>query len=172
MPRLPNADGRAVRLHLIDVPPLNPNVLRLLDGLLYDYGLLNYNGLLNYRGRCHDCRGRLHNNGFGIVRSRNSRPHYAANHTADESRPEVAAAASPVAAAVVMVATVPAVMNRRRPTPPPARRPLRIIPRIWELRFQRGCKCATVNTCLSSRYNLRDIKIKAQRASPLPFQPL
>ena len=118
MPRLPNADSRAIRLDLINVPTLNPDVLRLLDRLLYDYGLLNYNGLLNYRGRCHDCRGRLHNNGFGIVRSRNSRPHYAANHTADESRPEVAAAASPVAAVVVMVATMPAVMNRRRMVEP------------------------------------------------------
>ena len=52
MPWLPDTDGRAIRLDLIDVPALNPDVLRLLDGLLYDYGLgdnrlLNDNGLLN-----------------------------------------------------------------------------------------------------------------------------
>ena len=64
MTRLPNANSRAIRLDLIDVPPLNPDVLRLPDGLLNDYGLLNNDGLLNNRRRCHDSRGGLHHNGF------------------------------------------------------------------------------------------------------------
>ena len=64
MPRLPNTNSRAIRLDLIDVPPLNPNILRLLDGLLHDYGLLNNDGVLNNCRRCHDSRGGLHHNGF------------------------------------------------------------------------------------------------------------
>lgn len=119
---LPNANSRAVRLDLIDVPPLNPDVLRLLDGLLYDYGLgdnrlLNDNGLLNDRRCRYDCRGGLHNDGLGIIRARQRRPYHATNDSTDEARPEVATAAPPIAA-VMAIAAMPAVMNRRRTMPP------------------------------------------------------
>lgn len=50
MSRLPDANSRAIRLNLIDVPPLDPDVLRLLDRLLNNYGLSD-NRLLNDR-RC------------------------------------------------------------------------------------------------------------------------
>ena len=78
MPWLPDTDGRAIRLDLIDVPALNPDVLRLLDGLLYDYGLgdnrlLKDNGLLN-DSRCrYDCCGGLHNNGLPSLPVENSK---------------------------------------------------------------------------------------------------
>ena len=78
MARLPNSNSRAIRLDLINVPPLNPDIPSLLDGdsrrPLYDHGLgdnrlLNDNGLLNNRRCRYDCRGGLHNDGLGIVRA-------------------------------------------------------------------------------------------------------
>ena len=122
MPRLPNADSRAIRLDLINVPALNPNVLRLLDGLLYDYGLgdnrlLNDNGLLN-DSRCrYDCRGGLYNDSLGIVRASQRRTDDTPDHSADETRPEMATAAPPITTMMVVTA-MPAVMNRRRTMPP------------------------------------------------------
>ena len=95
MTRLPNAISRAIRLDLIDVPPLNPNILRLLDGLLYDCGLgdnrlLNDNGLLK-DSRCrYDCRGGLYNDSLGIVRASQRRTDDTPDHSADETRPEMA----------------------------------------------------------------------------------
>ena len=121
MPWLPDTDGRAIRLDLIDVPALNPDVLRLLDGLLYDYGLgdnrlLNDNGLLN-DSRCrYDCRGGLHNNGLGIIRASQRRPYHTTNDSTDEARPEVATAPPPITT-VMVVATMPTMMNRRRTMP-------------------------------------------------------
>ena len=122
MPWLPDTDGRAIRLDLINVPTLNPDVLRLLDGLLYDYGLgdnrlLNDNGLLN-DSRCrYDCRGGLYNDSLGIVRASQRRTDDTPDHSADETRPEMASATAPVAA-VMMPPTV--MMNRRRTMPLPA----------------------------------------------------
>ena len=122
MPWLPDTDGRAIRLDLIDVLALNPDVLRLLDGLLYDYGqgdnrLLNDNGLLN-DSRCrYDCRGGLHNNGLGIIRVSQRRTYHATNNSADETRPEAATTAPPITT-VMVVTAMPAMMNRRRTTPP------------------------------------------------------
>ena len=117
MPRLPNANSRAIRLDLINVPALNPNVLRLLDGLLYDYGLLNYNGrrLLDDNRLRH--YGRLLNNDRR-ARIDDRSGERTADYSADESRPEVAAAASPVSAMAVMVVDrprMPAMM--RSPVP-------------------------------------------------------
>lgn len=89
MARLPNANSRAIRLDLINVPALNPDVLRLLNGLLYDHGLgdnrlLNDNRLLD-DSRCrYDCRGGLHNDSLGIVRSSQRRTYHATNDSADE----------------------------------------------------------------------------------------
>ena len=75
MTRLPNANSRAIRLDLIDVPALNPDILRLLDGLLYDYGLgdnrlLNDNGLLNHDRLCYDRRRGLNHNRHRVIRTR------------------------------------------------------------------------------------------------------
>ena len=122
MPRLPDADSRTVRLDLIDVPSLDPDILRLLDRLLNNYGLsdnrlLDDNGLLNKRWRRHDRSGGLHNDGLRIVRASQRSTYHATNDTADEARPEVAATAPPIAA-VMVVASMPTVMNRRRAVPP------------------------------------------------------
>lgn len=133
MPWLPDTDGRAIRLDLIDVPALNPDVLRLLDGdsrsdsgdsrrPLYDHGLgdnrlLNDNGLLN-DSRCrYDCRGGLYNDSLGIVRASQRRTDDTPDHSADETRPEMATAAPPITTMMVVTA-MPAVMNRRRTMPP------------------------------------------------------
>ena len=116
MPRLPNADSRAIRLDLINVPALNPDVLRLLDGLLYDYGLGD-NRLLN-DSRCrYDCRGGLYNDSLGIVRASQRRTDDTPDHSADETRPEMATAAPPITTMMVVTA-MPAVMNRRRTMEP------------------------------------------------------
>ena len=133
MARLPNANSRAIRLDLINVPALNPDVLRLLDGdsrsdsgdcrrPLYDYGLgdnrlLNDNGLLNDRRCRYDCRGGLHNDGLGIVRASQRRTYHATNDSTDEARPEAATVAPPITTMMV-VAAIPAMMNRRRTMPP------------------------------------------------------
>ena len=117
MSGLPDAHGRAVRLHLVDIPSLNPDVLRLLDRLLHDHGLLlNHDRLLDDRRSRYDGRSGLNNYGVGVIRTHQSRPHDATDHPANEARPEVPAAASPVTAmaVVVMVAAMPAVVNRRR----------------------------------------------------------
>ena len=122
MSRLPDAHGRSVRLNLIDIASFNPDRLTLDDGLLDDRRLLNndrlgdYGGLLNHNRLGHDCRRGLNHDRLGVIRTRQSRPDYAANHPADESRPEVAPAAPPVAAVIVMVAAVPAVVITPVPT--------------------------------------------------------
>lgn len=122
MPWLPDANSRAIRLDLINVPALNPDVLRLLNGLLYDHGLgdnrlLNDNRLLD-DSRCrYDCRGGLHNDSLGIVRSSQRRTYHATNDSADETRPEMAPAAPPITA-VMVIAAMPTVMNWRRTMPP------------------------------------------------------
>ena len=80
MPRLPDTDNRAVRLYLVDITSLHPDVLhnRLLhdDRLLHDYaGGLGYNDW-----------SRLDDYGFAFDNSiRNS----TADHAADETRPEI-----------------------------------------------------------------------------------
>ena len=133
MARLPNANSRVIRLDLIDVPALNPDVLRLLDGdsrsysgdsrrSLYDYGLgdnrlLNDNGLLNDRRCRYDCRGGLHNDGLGIGRASQRRTDDTPDHSADETRPEMATAAPPITTMMVASA-MPTMMNRRRTMPP------------------------------------------------------
>ena len=118
MPRLPDADGRAIFLNLIDVSSLNPDILRLLDGLLYNYGLgdnrlLNHNGLLHDRWGRHDRWRRLNHNRFRVVRTSQRRSYHTANDSADEARPEVTTSAPPIAA-VMVVTAMPAMMNRRR----------------------------------------------------------
>lgn len=116
MARLPNANSRAIRLDLINVPALNPDVLRLLNGSLYDHGLGD-NRLLN-DSRCrYDCRGGLHNDSLGIVRSSQRRTYHATNDSADETRPEMATAAPPITTMMV-IAAMPTVMNWRRTMPP------------------------------------------------------
>ena len=137
MARLPNANSRAIRLNLINVPTLNSNVLRLLDGdsrsdngdsrrPLYDHGLgdnrlLNDNGLLNNRRCRYDCRGGLHNDGLGIVRASQRRTYHATNDSADETRPEAATTAPPIAA--MMVGVMNDMIPRRR-----RRRAMRTMP--------------------------------------------
>lgn len=122
MPRLPDANSRTIRLNLIDVPPLDPDVLRLLDRLLNNYGLgdsrlLNDNGLLNDRRCRYDCRGGLHNDGLGIVRARQRRTYHATKDSTDEARPEAATTAPPITT-VMVIAAMPTVINRRRTMPP------------------------------------------------------
>ena len=126
MARLPDTDGRAIRLDLINVPTLNPDIPSLLDRdsrrPLYDHGLgdnrlLNDNGLLNNRRCRYDCRGGLHNDGLGIVRASQRCTDDTPDHSADETRPEAATTAPPIAA-VMVVASMPTVMNRRRAVPP------------------------------------------------------
>lgn len=116
MARLPNANSRAIRLDLINVPALNPDVLRLLNGSLYDHGLGD-NRLLNDSRYRYDCRGGLHNDSLGIVRSSQRRTYHATNDSADETRPEMATAAPPITA-VMVIAAMPTVMNWRRTMPP------------------------------------------------------
>ena len=112
---LPDANGRPVRLNLVNVASLDPDLLRLLDDdrrglldndrrrLLDDDRLRHYGRLLN-----NDRRARIDDRSGERT----------ADYSADESRPEVAAAASPVSAMAVMVVDrprTPAVM--RSPVP-------------------------------------------------------
>ena len=115
MPWLPDAHGRSVRLNLIDIAPLNPNRLALDNGLLNNRRLLHHHRLSNHSGL-------LNHDRLGVIRSRQRRPDYAANHPADESRPEVPTARPPIATVVMMVAAVPTMMNRRRAMESPVMR--------------------------------------------------
>ena len=128
MPWLPDAHGRSVRLNLIDIAPLNPNRLALDNGLLNNRRLLhhhrlsNHSGLLNHDRLGHDSRRGLNHDRLGVTRTRQRRSDYAANHPADESRPEVPTARPPIATVVMMVAAVPTMMNRRRAMESPVMR--------------------------------------------------
>ena len=116
MSRLPDAHGRSVRLNLIDVASFNPDRLTLHNGLLDNRRLLNNDrlgdngGLLNHNRLGHDCRRGLNHDRLGVIRTRQRRPDNAANHPADESRPEVASARPPIPAVTVMVAAMPTVV--------------------------------------------------------------
>ena len=104
-------------MYLIDVAAFNPNRLALDDGLLDDcrllddwllddHRLLHNNRLLNNRRLLYnDSRAPVDNCAC-------DRP---TDHTADESRPEVASARSPIPAVIVMVATMPAVVITTMP---------------------------------------------------------
>ena len=101
---LPHADNRAVRLHLVDIAALDPDVLHLRHRLLHYDRLLNYDGL-GYHRRLRHYDGRLRQRGA------DDGP---ADDTADKARPEVAPAASPVAMVVVVD------VHGRRPRTPMA----------------------------------------------------
>ena len=122
MPRLPDAHSRAVRLHLIDIPPFNPHRLTLHNRLLNDRRLLNHDrlgdhcGLLNHDRLGHDRRRGLNHDRVRIIRTRQGRPYHAADHTADESRPEVTTATPPITAVVMMVAAMPTMVITAMPT--------------------------------------------------------
>ena len=111
---LPDAHGRSVRLHLVNIPPFNPHGLALHDGLLNDRRRLNHDrlgdhgGLLNHDRLGHYCRRGLDYNCLGIIRTRQGCPYDTADHSADESRPEVPTARPPAPAVVVMmISSVP-----------------------------------------------------------------
>ena len=109
MAGLPDANGRAVCLNLIDILSLDPDILRLLNGLLNNHRLLlNNNRLLNDRRRRHDRRRRLDDHGFRAVGTNQCRTDHSADHSTDESRPEM------TAMIVMVIAVMPAVMHWRR----------------------------------------------------------
>ena len=103
-------------MYLIDIAAFNPNRLALDDGLLDDcrllddrllddHRLLHNNRLLNHRRLLN------HNSRASVDDCACDR---STDHTADESRPEIASTRSPITAVVVVVAAVPSVMDRRR----------------------------------------------------------
>ena len=120
MPRLLDAHGLAIRLHLVDISPFDPNGLALHDGLLNNDRLSNHSGLLKNDRLGHDRRRRLHHDSFRIIRPGNRATNRPADHATDKPRPEIPTAWPPVSAVVMMmvVATMPSVMDRRRTMEP------------------------------------------------------
>ena len=106
MPRLPDAHGRAVRLHLIDIPPFNPYGLPLHNGLL-----LHHDRLLHDRRRRHDRRCRLDNHRFSVVRTHQSRPDHTTDNSANASTP---ASTAPFGFAVTPTLRLQGLKNRCR----------------------------------------------------------
>ena len=110
--RLPDADHSSVRLHLVHVAPLDPDVLvdddRLLDddrrGLLHHDRLLDDDrcGRRDHGGRRDDGRGR----DIGRPRSDHDVRQHPADDAAHEAGPEVAPAAAPGAVVVVVSTAV------------------------------------------------------------------
>ena len=100
MSGLPDADGRAVRLNLVNVATFNPNRLTLHNGLLNDHRLL------------HDRRGGLDDNSLRVTRTRPCVINHASDHSADESRPEVASTRSPIAAVTMVIVVMRRMMTK------------------------------------------------------------
>ena len=99
MARLPNAHDRAVRLDLVNIAALNPNILHLRDrrddGRLDDDGSRDDRRRRHHGRRCDDDRSRRRRGDDDRCRTRGD--HRAADESTDETRPEVPPAASPEA---------------------------------------------------------------------------
>jgi len=107
MPGVPDADGRAIGLNLIDVLSLDPDALHLHgsllgdDRLLRDRLLLHDDRLLNDDRLLYDDRGRNDRRRRLKRRMRQRMNGKPADDTADEARPEIASSAAPPAAGMM-----------------------------------------------------------------------
>ena len=115
MSRLPDSDRRTVRLYLINIPPFNPNRQALHNGLRNHNRLGDHSGLLNHDRLGHDSRRGLNHDRLGVIRTRQRRPDYAANHPSGEFWPEVTSSRPPVTAAVMVVAMPTVVITSMPP---------------------------------------------------------